>query len=110
MKIDVDKFLVREGDAVDLRTMRTLVKPFYRSHKQYTRMLDHHVTKLNALQQLHFASNRHAAVLIFQAMDAAGKDGIIRHVTLCAMRGRPLGCKRKMSLTGVSIAIMCPAC
>jgi len=58
MKIDVDKLLVREGEAVDLRTMRTLVKPFYKSHKQYMRMLEDHVTRLSALQQLHYASNR----------------------------------------------------
>lgn len=42
------------------------------------------------LQRLHYASNRHALLLIFQAMDAAGKDGAIRHV----MSGvNPQGCK-----------------
>ena len=42
------------------------------------------------MQQLHYASNRHAVLLIFQAMDAAGKDGAIRHV----MSGvNPQGCQ-----------------
>jgi PPK2 family polyphosphate:nucleotide phosphotransferase len=42
------------------------------------------------LQQLHWASNRYALLLIFQGMDAAGKDGAIRHV----MSGvNPEGCR-----------------
>jgi PPK2 family polyphosphate:nucleotide phosphotransferase len=42
------------------------------------------------LQRLHYASNRHALLLIFQGMDAAGKDGAIRHV----MSGvNPQGCE-----------------
>ncbi len=42
------------------------------------------------MQRLHYASNRYALLLIFQAMDAAGKDGAIRHV----MSGvNPQGCQ-----------------
>jgi len=45
---------------------------------------------LSSLQRLHYASNRYAVLLIFQAMDAAGKDGAIRHV----MSGvNPQGCQ-----------------
>jgi len=45
---------------------------------------------LSSQQQLLYASNRHAVLLIFQAMDAAGKDGAIRHV----MSGvNPQGCQ-----------------
>ena len=47
-------------------------------------------SQLSAQQQLLYASNRHAILLIFQAMDAAGKDGVIRHV----MSGvNPQGCQ-----------------
>jgi hypothetical protein len=46
--------------------------------------------RLSSQQQLLYASNRHAVLLIFQAMDAAGKDGAIRHV----MSGvNPQGCQ-----------------
>jgi PPK2 family polyphosphate:nucleotide phosphotransferase len=46
--------------------------------------------KLSALQQLHYASNQYALLLIFQGMDSAGKDGAIRHV----MSGvNPEGCE-----------------
>jgi len=52
--------------------------------------LKKHVEELSALQQLHYASNRYALLLIFQGMDAAGKDGAIRHV----MSGvNPQGCQ-----------------
>jgi PPK2 family polyphosphate:nucleotide phosphotransferase len=67
-----------------------MVKPFCRSKKGYRKLLEEHVEGLSSLQQLHYASNRYALLLIFQAMDAAGKDGAIRHV----MSGiNPQGCE-----------------
>jgi polyphosphate kinase 2 (PPK2 family) len=49
-----------------------------------------HVEELSSLQQLHYASTRYKLLLIFQGMDAAGKDGAIRHV----MSGvNPQGCE-----------------
>jgi len=57
-----------------------LIDPVYKSKKQYEKLLNQHVQQLSAMQQLHYATNRHAILLIFQAMDAAGKDGAIRHV------------------------------
>ena len=78
------------GEDVDLKKWPTLVKPVYKSKKKYKQLLAKHVEELSALQQLHYASNRYALLLIFQAMDAAGKDGAIRHV----MSGvNPQGCK-----------------
>ena len=90
MKHGSGDFRVREGDAVDLRKWPTLVAPVYRSKKQYQELLQEHVGRLSALQQLLYASNSHAVLLIFQAMDAAGKDGAIKHV----MSGvNPQGCQ-----------------
>ena len=67
-----------------------LVKPFFKSKKGYHTLLEEHVDELSSLQRLHYASNRYALLLIFQAMDAAGKDGAIRHV----MSGvNPQGCQ-----------------
>jgi PPK2 family polyphosphate:nucleotide phosphotransferase len=66
------------------------VEPIYESKKQYQKLLRDHVAQLSSLQQLLYASNRYAVLLIFQAMDAAGKDGAIRHV----MSGvNPQGCQ-----------------
>jgi PPK2 family polyphosphate:nucleotide phosphotransferase len=75
MKIDIKDFRVREGDEVDLKKRPTKVDPVYKSKLQYKKLLEDHVARLSAQQQLHYASNRHALLLIFQAMDAAGKDG-----------------------------------
>ncbi|BBF63840.1 ADP-polyphosphate phosphotransferase [Acidithiobacillus ferridurans] len=90
MKIKSQDFCVQEGEQVDLNKWPTLVKPAYKSKKEYKKCLDEHVEELSELQRLHYASNRYALLLIFQAMDAAGKDGAIRHV----MSGvNPQGCQ-----------------
>lgn len=90
MRIRTKEFRVEEGEKVKLKKWPTLVKPVYSSKEEYQKLLGEHVGELSALQQLHYASNRYAVLLIFQAMDAAGKDGIIRHV----MSGvNPQGCQ-----------------
>jgi PPK2 family polyphosphate:nucleotide phosphotransferase len=90
MKINPRDFRVREGDRIKLRKWPTSVAPVYKSEQHYQKLLDEHVAQLSALQQLLYASNSHAILLIFQAMDAAGKDGAIRHV----MSGvNPQGCQ-----------------
>ena len=90
MKIDPKEFRVKEGKKVNLRKWPTRVDPFYASQKEYKKMLADHVAQLSSLQQMHYASNRYALLLIFQAMDAAGKDGVIRHI----MSGvNPQGCQ-----------------
>ena len=90
MKINSDDFRVREGDDVDLAKWPTNVKPVCDSKAAYQKLLEQHVAHLAAQQQLLYASNRNAILLIFQAMDAAGKDGAIKHV----MSGvNPQGCQ-----------------
>jgi PPK2 family polyphosphate:nucleotide phosphotransferase len=90
MKIHTKDFRVAEGDEVDLKKWKTFVDPVYKSKKQYGKVLTEHVAELSSQQQLLYASNRYAVLLIFQAMDAAGKDGAIRHV----MSGvNPQGCQ-----------------
>lgn len=90
MKIRVSDFCAAEGEKVDLRKWPTRVDAIYKSKHQYKKLLDDHVARLSAQQQLLYADNRHAVLLIFQGMDAAGKDGAIRHV----MSGvNPQGCQ-----------------
>ncbi len=90
MKLDCDDFRVKPGTKVDLRDWATLVDPVYSSKKRYKALLKAHVRELAELQQLHYASDQYAVLMIFQAMDAAGKDGAIRHV----MSGiNPQGCQ-----------------
>lgn len=88
--IPTKDFRVAEGRKVDLDSWPTAVAPVYTSKKQYKQILEDHVTRLSTQQQLLYASNRYAVLLVFQAMDAAGKDGAIRHV----MSGvNPQGCQ-----------------
>jgi PPK2 family polyphosphate:nucleotide phosphotransferase len=90
MSIDVSAFRVREGRTVNLKKWPTRVRPFYDSKAEYQRLLADHVKKLSKLQNLLYAHDRYALLLIFQAMDAAGKDGMIKHV----MSGvNPQGCQ-----------------
>ncbi len=89
-RLDVDAFRVSPRTKVFLDEWPTLVKPVYRSTREYRALLREQVEELSAMQRLHYASNRYAVLLIFQAMDAAGKDGAIRHV----MSGvNPQGCQ-----------------
>jgi PPK2 family polyphosphate:nucleotide phosphotransferase len=81
MKISPKKFRVREGEKVSLKQWPTRVKPFYKSPEHCKKILAGHVQKLSALQDLFYAGQRYSLLLIFQAMDAAGKDGAIKHVT-----------------------------
>ena len=90
MKIEADRFRVREGEKVRLKKRPTLVAPVYKSKEQYQELLDEHARQLSTFQEMHYASNHCAILLIFQAMDAAGKDGAIKHV----MSGiNPQGCQ-----------------
>lgn len=90
MKIHASDFRVRTGERVDLAACATTVRPFYKSKAQYHSLLTDHIEELSRLQGLLYACNRHALLIIFQAMDAAGKDGAIKHV----MSGvNPQGCQ-----------------
>jgi PPK2 family polyphosphate:nucleotide phosphotransferase len=90
MKLRSTDFRVKEGDQVNLNKWPTAVDPIYESKKHYQKLLSDHVAQLSSQQQLLYASDRYALLLIFQAMDAAGKDGAIKHV----MSGvNPQGCQ-----------------
>ena len=90
MKLDIKPFCVCEGEKVNLKKWPTRVDPVYKSRQHYKKMLEEHVERLSDQQRLLYAHNRYAVLLIFQAMDAAGKDGAIAHV----MSGvNPQGCE-----------------
>ncbi len=90
MKINSHDYRVPHGKKLKLDEWPTIGKPIYKSKKHYRKLLEEHVDQLSALQRLHYASNRYALLIIFQGMDAGGKDGAIRHV----MSGvNPQGCE-----------------
>jgi PPK2 family polyphosphate:nucleotide phosphotransferase len=63
-----------------VRRWATDVEPLYQSEKHYRKLLAEDVAALRALQRLLYASDSYALLLVFQGMDAAGKDGVIGHV------------------------------
>ncbi|HLX81635.1 MAG TPA: ADP-polyphosphate phosphotransferase [Burkholderiales bacterium] len=90
MKIEPARFRVEPQKKIRLGKWPTRVKPYYGSKAEYQEMLGMQVAELSALQGKLYADNRYALLLIFQAMDAAGKDGVIKHV----MSGvNPQGCQ-----------------
>ena len=90
MKINSKHFRVPAKEKVKLKQWPTRVKPCYKSKEHYKEILAEHIEKLSELQSLLYAYNRYSVLLVFQGMDAAGKDSAIKHV----MSGvNPKGCE-----------------
>jgi PPK2 family polyphosphate:nucleotide phosphotransferase len=89
-KIKPKEFRVRTGQKVNLKDWPTDGNPFYKSKSDYHKILDGQTEALSELQSLLYADNRYSLLLIFQGMDASGKDGAIKAV----MSGvNPQGCE-----------------
>jgi PPK2 family polyphosphate:nucleotide phosphotransferase len=90
MKNVAERFRVRPGERVRLKDWATRVKPYYDAKADYEARLARQVEQMAELQNLLYADDRYALLLVFQAMDAAGKDSCIKHV----MSGvNPQGCQ-----------------
>ena len=88
--IHASDYRVPPGKKIDLDKWPTKVKPVYDSKEEYKSLLAAHIEKLSERQNLLYASNKYALLIIFQALDAAGKDSAIKHV----MSGvNPQGCQ-----------------
>jgi len=89
MKIKSDDFRVH-AKKFNLGKQPTSIDRYFKTKREYQEILEEHTKQLSALQSLLYADDRYAVLLIFQAMDAAGKDGAIKHV----MSGvNPQGCQ-----------------
>lgn len=90
MNINIKDFRVAVVGQVKLDEWPTRIEPVYKSKKDYKLLLQQQIDALSQQQQLQYADDRYSLLLIFQAMDAAGKDGAIKHV----MSGiNPQGCQ-----------------
>ena len=84
------KLRVKQGQKIKLKDWPTLIKPLYGSKDHAQALLQKQIKDMSELQNTLYADNRYALLLVFQAMDAAGKDGAIKHV----MSGvNPQGCQ-----------------
>src|SRR5436189_976993 len=87
--MNTDKFLVREGAKLALKKHTTDFTGDYTDKKQAEKDLARNIERLGKLQDVMYAQDVYSLLIIFQAMDAAGKDGAIEHV----MSGiNPQGC------------------
>jgi PPK2 family polyphosphate:nucleotide phosphotransferase len=87
---DTKDYRVGAGKKVKLKDWPTKAKAIYSSAKDYKALLAGQVKELESQQEMLYALNEYALLVIFQGMDAAGKDGAIRHV----MSGvNPQGCE-----------------
>jgi len=90
VKIKTNRFCVAESCKVKLDDWPTRIKPLCATKERYQQILREHIERLTKLQRAFYADNRFSLLVIFQAMDAAGKDGAIQHV----MSGvNPQGCQ-----------------
>lgn len=78
--MNIEKFLVPENKKLQLSDHKTDFTGDYTDKKQAEKDLEKNVEKLSELQDVLYADNHHALLIILQAMDAAGKDGAIKHV------------------------------
>ncbi|MEQ1949660.1 MAG: ADP-polyphosphate phosphotransferase [Bryobacteraceae bacterium] len=89
-KLDTRQYRVKPGQRVNLKRSPTIAKPLFSSKEKFSDALAADVDELSSLQTLLYADDRYSLLVIFQAMDAAGKDSVIKHV----MSGvNPQGCQ-----------------
>ena len=79
-KINIGKLQIAEGSKVRLDDHPTGYTGEYTDKKMAAADLAANIERLTVLQEVLYAQNVHSLLIIFQAMDAAGKDSAIKHV------------------------------
>lgn len=87
--MNIDMFRAPEGKKLDLKDHPTDFSGDYTDKKEAVKDLEKNVERLRELQDVLYAQDEQSLLVVFQAMDAGGKDGAIEHV----MSGvNPQGC------------------
>ncbi|MCU0836497.1 MAG: polyphosphate kinase 2 family protein [Chromatiaceae bacterium] len=90
LSLKLKDYRVKPEAKVDLADWPTEIQPLYESKTHYRELLEESRGELGDLQNVLYAHNRYALLLLFQGMDTAGKGGAIKHV----MSGvNPQGCQ-----------------
>lgn len=80
MDVDVNKYLVREGEKIDLSAWATACDIEIDKKKVKNELMPKAIEEINGWQEKLFADNHYGVLIVLQAMDAAGKDGTVKHV------------------------------
>lgn len=78
--MDISRYLAKSGEKVDLAQWPTACDVDIDKKKVKEELLDQTITEMQDLQEKLFADNHYGLVIVLQAMDAAGKDGTVKHV------------------------------
>jgi PPK2 family polyphosphate:nucleotide phosphotransferase len=76
----IEKFLAKPGEKINLAKISTDDTQKFADKSEANKILDVNIEKMQELQNRLYASDKYSLLLIFQAMDAAGKDSTIKHV------------------------------
>lgn len=79
-KIDLAQFRFPQRSPLKLEKLPTKIKDLYSNNEDYKAQLSSVRDDINEMQAQMYAHDRHAMLVVFQAMDAAGKDSTIEHV------------------------------
>lgn len=76
----VEKYLAKPGEKINLSKISTDNTQSIKDKSEANKLLEKNIEKMQELQNLLYASDKYSMLLVFQAMDAAGKDSTIKHV------------------------------
>lgn len=76
----IEKILAKPGNKINLSKISTDDTQNYADKSDANKMLEENVERMQELQNQLYASDKYSLLLIFQAMDAAGKDSTIKQV------------------------------
>ncbi len=76
----IEKYLAKSGEKINISKISTDSTQNYKDKSDANKMLEKNIEKMQELQNRLYASDKYSLLLIFQAMDAAGKDSTIKHV------------------------------
>jgi PPK2 family polyphosphate:nucleotide phosphotransferase len=76
----IENYRIDGSSKFDIKKAKTRFKDIYDNKEEYETMQIESAKELDELQSRMYSHNRYGLLVIFQAMDAAGKDGTIKHV------------------------------
>jgi len=79
-EIDLNKYRAKSDTKINLSDFDTEYKGNKVDKEESVELLEYGKSRLTEIQDILFADNRYGVLIVFQAMDAAGKDGSIKHI------------------------------
>lgn len=78
--MDISEYKIKEGRKVNLSEINTSDTGKYDSKTEAQAKLEENIERMAEMQDKLYAQDRYSVLIILQAMDTAGKDGIVKHV------------------------------